>query len=47
MSPVADNPIIVPEREQKARRIGTTAHPLPTMRLVAPQRRQMVLHLRT
>jgi hypothetical protein len=33
MSPVADNPVIAPDRElddeKKARRVGTAAHPLP------------------
>ena len=46
--PVADNPVIALEREleeEKARPVRTAANPLPALRLVAPQRRQVVLHL--
>jgi hypothetical protein len=44
MSPKGDAPTIAPDREVERDRdtIGTT-HPLPAVRLVAPQRRQMVL----
>jgi len=39
MSPVVDNPVIAPDREleddKKAGRIGTAAHPVPALWLVA------------
>ena len=47
MTAVADNPVIIPDRdleeEKKTRNVGTAARPLPALRLVAPQGRQMVL----
>jgi len=48
MSRFADNPVIVPDRElaeeKDTRSIGT-AHSLPDLRLVATERRQMVLRV--
>jgi hypothetical protein len=50
MAPIADNPVIVPDREleeeKKPGRVGTAAHPMPALRLVARQRGQVVLRLR-
>jgi hypothetical protein len=41
MSAVADNPVIVPDREleeqKKPGRVGTAAHPMPALWLVATQ----------
>jgi hypothetical protein len=47
MSPVAGNPVIVPYRYlEDENNPGNPTHPLPVVRLVAPQRKPMVVCLR-
>jgi hypothetical protein len=50
MIPVAENPVIVPDHElEEEKKLGESEPPrirCPTVRLVACQGRQMVLHLR-
>ncbi|MBV9479586.1 MAG: hypothetical protein JO249_02390 [Acidobacteria bacterium] len=51
MSPVADNPLIAPDRElDEEKNPGaseiTAAHPLPSLRLVAAQGGSLALRLR-
>jgi hypothetical protein len=44
VNPVADDPVIAPDRELEEEKPPT--HPLPAVRLVTAQGRQMVLHVR-
>ena len=49
MTPVADNPVILPDRGlEEEKKPGESEPPrtLPPMRLVAPQGQQVVLYLR-
>ena len=49
MDPVADNPVIAPDREpeqETAARPFRSTHPLPALRLVTPRGRPLVLLLR-